>query len=345
MQTFHSSTAIFPIGYETVRLYWSMRFTNKRCQYFCSVHENDEGSPYFVIKVVEQGHEDLLLQDRTPKAVWDQVLEHIAKLRQEADMINLFPYYLTGEDLFGFTEPAIQRVLESLPGIEMIQNYSFRYGRSPFIDLPLAVNPTGCARTEPKRQARFRPHHLLTSTIPSRSKSCLSEGDYGPLYNKLFVHTKSSQYKKLKTDWKQYVYLAKSNIQGLGMFAACDIEKHTMVIEYVGTLIRNETSNLREKNYNAANRGIYMFRIDNDVVCDATISGNAARYINHSCDPNCVAEVVTFGPDTKKIIIFSNRKLVKGEELTYDYKFDIEDDRQKKIPCTCKAPNCRKWMN
>lgn len=58
-----------------------------------------------------------------------------------------------------------------------------------------------------------RPHLLLTSTIPSRSKSCLSEGDYGPLYNKLFVHTKSSQYKKLKTDWKQYVYLAKSNIQ------------------------------------------------------------------------------------------------------------------------------------
>lgn len=47
-------------------------------------------------------------------AVWDQVLEHIAKLRQEADMINLFPYYLTGEDLFGFTEPAIQRVLESV---------------------------------------------------------------------------------------------------------------------------------------------------------------------------------------------------------------------------------------
>lgn len=99
------------------------------------------------------------------------------------------------------------------------------------------------------------------------------------------------------------------------MFAATEIEKHTMVIEYVGTLIRNETSNLREKNYNAANRGIYMFRIDNDTVCDATISGNAARYINHSCDPNCVAEVVTFGPDTKKIIIFSNRKLHKGEEV------------------------------
>jgi len=57
-----------------------------------------------------------------------------------------------------------------------------------------------------------------------------------------------------------------------------------------------------------------------------------------------VAEVVNFDRDQKKIIIISNRRLQKGEELTYDYKFEIENDSNK-IPCLCKAPNCRKWMN
>lgn len=68
-----------------------------------------------------------------------------------------------------------------------------------------------------------------------------------------------------------------------------------------------------------------------------------SRYINHSCAPNCVAEVVTFDKEDK-IIIISSRRIPKGEELTYDYQFDFEDD-QHKIPCHCGAWNCRKWMN
>lgn len=125
------------------------------------------------------------------------------------------------------------------------------------------------------------------------------------------------------------------------------------------------------------NRGVYMFRIDDNTVVDATMSGGPARYINHSCSPNCVAEVVPFEKDSK-IIIIARRRIARGEEvrlgwccwltwvpcprslmdnalvlislsfsllqLTYDYKFDFEDD-QHKIPCLCGAPNCRKWMN
>lgn len=58
-----------------------------------------------------------------------------------------------------------------------------------------------------------------------------------------------------------------------------------------------------------------MFRIDDDVVCDATMTGGPARYINHSCNPNCVAEVVNFGEKESKIIIYSSRRLQKGEEV------------------------------
>lgn len=91
------------------------------------------------------------------------------------------------------------------------------------------------------------------------------------------------------------------------------------------------------------NRGIYMFRLDEERVVDATLSGGLARYINHSCNPNCVTETVEVERDLR-IIIFAKRRINRGEELSYDYKFDIEDDAHK-ISCMCGAPNCKKWMN
>ncbi|KAL0158089.1 hypothetical protein M9458_046165, partial [Cirrhinus mrigala] len=138
-------------------------------------------------------------------------------------------------------------------------------------------------------------------------------GEINTPYSKQFVHSKSSQYRRLKTEWKNNVYLARSRIQGLGLYAAKDLEKHTMVIEYIGTIIRNEVANRREKIYEEQNRGIYMFRINNEHVIDATLTGGPARYVNHSCAPNCVAEVVTFDKEDK-IIIISSRRIPKGEE-------------------------------
>ena len=132
-----------------------------------------------------------------------------------------------------------------------------------------------------------------------------------------------------------------------------------MVIEYIGELIRNEVADKREKLYEQHNRGIYMFRLDDYYVVDATLSGCLARYMNHSCEvnniriifvfiififkqPNAITEVVQIEKDNK-IIIITNRRIAKGEELMYDYKFDLEEDS--KIPCLCGAINCRKWMN
>ena len=66
MPAFHSPTALFPVGYEASRLYWSTRYANRRCRYLCSIEEQD-GRPVFLIRVVEQGHEDLVLSDTSPK--------------------------------------------------------------------------------------------------------------------------------------------------------------------------------------------------------------------------------------------------------------------------------------
>ncbi|XP_068182905.1 histone-lysine N-methyltransferase 2D [Antennarius striatus] len=342
MANFHSPTSIFPVGYEATRIYWSTRLPNKRCRYRCRISEED-GRPLFEVRVLEHGMEDLQFSDTTPDGIWDRVVQQVAKLRDESCMLKLFTEHLKGEEMYGLTVHAVMRITESLPGVENCQNYQFRYGRHPLMELPLMINPTGSARSEPKVPTQCKRPHTLNSTSVSKAYQSTFTGELNTPYSKQFVHSKSSQYRRLKTEWKNNVYLARSRIQGLGLYAAKDLEKHTMVIEYIGTVIRNEVANRREKIYELQNRGIYMFRINNEQVIDATLTGGPARYVNHSCAPNCVAEVVTFDKEDK-IIIISSRRIPKGEELTYDYQFDFEDD-QHKIPCHCGAWNCRKWMN
>ncbi len=69
--------------------------------------------------------------------------------------------------------------------------------------------------------------------------------------------------------------------------------------------------------------------------------GGAARFVNHSCDPNCYAKIEREG-DRRKIYIRSKRQIYAGEELTYDYQFPIEE---LKLPCFCRAFNCRGTLN
>lgn len=342
MTNFHSPTAIFPVGYEATRIYWSTRVPNRRCRYRCRISEND-GWPLFEVRVLEHGQEDLHYRDTSPEGIWDRVVQQVAKLRDESAMLKLFTDHVKGDEMYGLTVNAVMRIIESLPGVENCQNYVFRYGRHPLMELPLMINPTGSARSEPKVLTHCKRPHTLNSTSVSKAYQSTFTGEINTPYSKQFVHSKSSQYRRLKTEWKNNVYLARSRIQGLGLYAAKDLEKHTMVIEYIGTIIRNEVANRREKIYEEQNRGIYMFRTNNEHVIDATLTGGPARYVNHSCAPNCVAEVVTFDKEDK-IIIISSRRIPKGEELTYDYQFDFEDD-QHKIPCHCGAWNCRKWMN
>ncbi|KAF1762077.1 hypothetical protein GCK72_010339 [Caenorhabditis remanei] len=155
-----------------------------------------------------------------------------------------------------------------------------------------------------------------------------------------------SAYQKMRREWKDRVYLARSRIAGLGLYAKNDISMGEFIIEYKGEIIRAEVCEVREIRYTAQNRGVYMFRIDEEWVIDATMAGGPARYINHSCDPNCSTQILDAGSSgrEKKIIITANRPISSNEELTYDYQFELEGTTDK-IPCLCGAPNCVKWMN
>lgn len=195
LQAFHTPNYIYPIGYKIIRFFWSMRRPNKRCRYICSIVDIC-GRPEFRILVKEPAEEDIELRDSSPKAVWQRILEPIATLRKNNTLVQVFPRYVSGEDLFGLTEQAVVRILESLPGIETLTDYKFKYGRNPLLELPLAINPTGAARTEPKLRNAItwkKPHTQRTGTSSQRPAfvpAPTSGGEVACPYSKQFVHSK-----------------------------------------------------------------------------------------------------------------------------------------------------------
>jgi len=72
--------------------------------------------------------------------------------------------------------------------------------------------------------------------------------------------------------------------------------------------------------------------------------GNA-RFINHCCRPNCFGKVVATATGEKRILIYSKVDIEAGDELTYDYKFETEDDAEGHVECLCGVKGCKKKLN
>ncbi|KAI0314929.1 hypothetical protein OF83DRAFT_1134444 [Amylostereum chailletii] len=141
---------------------------------------------------------------------------------------------------------------------------------------------------------------------------------------------------------KKHLRFARSPIHDWGLYAMERIARGELVIEYVGEIIRAQVADKREKTYERQGIGSsYLFRIDEDLVVDATKKGNLGRLINHSCDPNCTAKIITINGE-KKIVIYAKQDIELGDEITYDYHFPIEQD---KIPCLCGSVKCRGYLN
>ncbi|KAL7500299.1 hypothetical protein ACHAWT_008242 [Skeletonema menzelii] len=145
-------------------------------------------------------------------------------------------------------------------------------------------------------------------------------------------------------DREHYLRFGKSTIEGWGVFTEEPINSGDLIIEYRGELIGHAVADKREREYEDANVPDYMFRIDAYTVCDATRLGNVARFINASCSPNCYTQIITAN-ENKRIVIYAKRNIARGEELCYDYKFPIEMDPAKRIPCGCGSIECRGYMN
>lgn len=131
----------------------------------------------------------------------------------------------------------------------------------------------------------------------------------------------------------------RSRIQGRGVFAIKPIASNRRLVEYVGQRITHEEADRRYDDHDGRHH-TFLFILDDKTVLDARYGGSDARFINHSCDPNCES-VITGG----KIWIKSIKPIAVGEELTYDYRFEWDDDYEPEdiryYACRCGTKKCR----
>lgn len=131
-----------------------------------------------------------------------------------------------------------------------------------------------------------------------------------------------------------------SPLQGLGAFATRRIPGGTRFIEYAGERLTPDEADARYPDDDDERHHTFLFAIDEDVVVDAAVNGNEARFLNHSCDPNC--DVVI---DDGRLWIETLRDVERGEELVYDYAYVLEERHspaaKRRYPCHCGAAACR----
>jgi len=129
-----------------------------------------------------------------------------------------------------------------------------------------------------------------------------------------------------ETDW---VVFRRSRIHGIGGFARQDIPAGTRILEYVGEKISKEESARRCEANNP-----YIFCLNDQFDLDGNVPWNPARFLNHSCQPNCE----TLLDEAERIWIVALRDIRAGEELTFNYGYDLTEYRD--YPCNCGAANC-----
>jgi SET domain-containing protein len=129
-------------------------------------------------------------------------------------------------------------------------------------------------------------------------------------------------------------------MQGLGVFATQPIAARIRLIEYAGERLTPEQADARYPEISGERHHTFLFAIDDQVVIDAAVGGNQARFINHSCDPNCDAVV-----EDGRIWIETIRDVEAGEELAYDYAYVLAERHtpaaKRRFPCHCGAARCR----
>ena len=134
--------------------------------------------------------------------------------------------------------------------------------------------------------------------------------------------------------------IRESSVQGKGAFAWRWIPAGTRIIEYVGDRISPDQADLRYDDEHMRRHHTFLFAVDDDTVIDAGVGGNEARFINHSCEPNC--EAVDYDG---RIFIEALRDIAPGEELFYDYAYELDEKvtpaLRKRYPCRCGSPGCR----
>tara|TARA_Y100001970_G_scaffold215746_1_gene264052 strand:+ start:60 stop:548 length:489 start_codon:yes stop_codon:yes gene_type:complete len=135
-------------------------------------------------------------------------------------------------------------------------------------------------------------------------------------------------------------YKKKSPLHGSGLFAARNIKKGEQVIEYIGDKVtkregdKRADKQIKKAEKNKKNGMVYVFELNKKYDIDGGVARNYARFINHSCDPNCEVEITN-----NEIWISSIKRIKKGAELYYNYGYPFETDYEEHI-CKCGSKKC-----
>ena|SRR5690554_2757440 len=140
----------------------------------------------------------------------------------------------------------------------------------------------------------------------------------------------------------RWYVVRRSPLHGKGVFAARDIPEETCILEYRGRRITAEEADELPSYDPDDPYHTFFFSLSSGKIIDGGQRGNAARWINHSCDPNCEARENEEGT---RLYIYSLRDIAEGEELFFDYALEIEGRKTKKLKeqyrCLCGSENCR----
>jgi hypothetical protein len=139
------------------------------------------------------------------------------------------------------------------------------------------------------------------------------------------------------------VEVRRSSVHGRGVFALRRIRKGTRVIEYLGDRVSHREADRRYDHKKVDDNHTFLFIVDRGVVIDAGNNGNEARYINHSCNPNCESVI-----EDRRVFIEAVCTIQPGEELNYDYQIGRDKDDPPNVDeifaCRCGADHCRGTM-
>jgi len=137
--------------------------------------------------------------------------------------------------------------------------------------------------------------------------------------------------------------VGRSDVHGLGAFAARDIAKGEVIDEYLGERITHDEANERYKTREYDDNHTFLYTLDEDTVIDGNVGGNDVRYLNHQCDPNCAPRI-----RRGRLFIVALRDIREGEELGFAYHIGREDDDPDNVDeiyaCRCGSPKCRGTM-
>src|SRR3954471_21480799 len=146
--------------------------------------------------------------------------------------------------------------------------------------------------------------------------------------------------KRQRAPRNEWLVLRRSRIHGRGVYARKDIPKGTRLIEYTGERIDNAEADRRYEDDKMRNHHTFLFILNSRTCVGAAVGGNISRFINHSCDPNCVAWI-----EGRHIWIDALRDIKAGEELAYDYEYDFLPeytvDDLAFYGCRCGSAECR----